>query len=75
MIATYRVERIKIWLDPEKYEKGYQTLQSLYAIGSGGIFGKGLGPTKDQSESILPHREKPLQESTPAPTVRSHHTS
>ncbi|MGN0155458.1 MAG: putative lipid II flippase FtsW [Lachnospiraceae bacterium] len=43
MIASYRVDRIKIWLDPEKYEKGYQTLQSLYAIGSGGIFGKGLG--------------------------------
>ncbi len=43
MIASYRVERIKIWLAPEKYEKGYQTLQSLYAIGSGGIFGKGLG--------------------------------
>lgn len=39
----YRLERIRIWLDPEKYEKGYQTLQALYAIGSGGIFGKGLG--------------------------------
>lgn len=43
MIASYRVERIKIWLHPENYEKGYQTLQALYAIGSGGIFGKGLG--------------------------------
>ena len=43
MVASYRLERIKIWLHPEKYEKGYQTLQSLYAIGSGGIFGKGLG--------------------------------
>ena len=27
----------------EKYEKGYQTLQGLYAIGSGGLFGRGLG--------------------------------
>lgn len=43
MVASYRLERIQIWLEPEKYEKGYQTLQSLYAIGSGGIFGKGLG--------------------------------
>ncbi len=40
---SYRVERIKIWLHPEDYDKGYQTLQGLYAIGSGGIFGKGLG--------------------------------
>lgn len=43
MVASYRLERIDIWLNPEKYERGYQTLQSLYAIGSGGIFGKGLG--------------------------------
>lgn len=43
MIASYRLDRIKIWLHPEKYEKGYQTLQALYAIGSGGFFGKGLG--------------------------------
>lgn len=43
LVASYRLERIKIWRNPENYEKGYQTLQSLYAIGSGGIFGKGLG--------------------------------
>lgn len=41
--ASYRMERIKIWLHPEQYERGYQTMQSLYAIGSGGLFGKGLG--------------------------------
>lgn len=40
---AYRMERIDIWLNPEKYDKGYQTLQALYAIGSGGLFGKGLG--------------------------------
>lgn len=39
----YRLERLEIWLEPEKHERGYQTLQSLYAVGSGGIFGKGLG--------------------------------
>jgi cell division protein FtsW len=43
LVASYRMERIKIWLNPEAYDKGYQTLQALYAIGSGGIFGKGLG--------------------------------
>ncbi len=42
---SYRFERILAWLDPSKYagESGMQTIQSLYAIGSGGIFGKGLG--------------------------------
>ncbi len=41
--ATYRSERIDAWLHPETATKGYQVLQGLYAIGSGGIFGKGLG--------------------------------
>ena len=42
-LESYRLERLKIWLEPENYEKGYQTLQGLYAIGSGGLFGRGLG--------------------------------
>ncbi|MGO5051925.1 putative lipid II flippase FtsW [Lachnospiraceae bacterium LCP25S3_G4] len=42
-LESYRLERIAIWRHPEKYEKGYQTLQGLYAIGSGGLFGRGLG--------------------------------
>ena len=41
--AGYRADRIRIWLAPEKYDDGYQTMQSLYAIGSGGFFGRGLG--------------------------------
>ena len=41
--AGYRMERIEIWLDPANHVKGMQTMQALYAIGSGGIFGKGLG--------------------------------
>ena len=36
---SYRLERLAIWRDPEKYEKGFQTIQGLYAIGSGGVFG------------------------------------
>jgi cell division protein FtsW len=39
----FRAARIDAWLHPETSEKGGQILQSLYAIGSGGVFGKGLG--------------------------------
>ncbi|MCR5097525.1 MAG: putative lipid II flippase FtsW [Lachnospiraceae bacterium] len=39
----YRSTRIDVWKNPELYDEGYQTLQGLYAIGSGGLFGKGLG--------------------------------
>ena len=42
---SYRFGRIEAWLNPEAYSgtTGFQTLQALYAIGSGEIFGKGLG--------------------------------
>ncbi len=39
----YRGDRFDAWLNPETSENGFQTMQSLYAIGSGGLFGKGLG--------------------------------
>lgn len=40
----YRGNRVAAWLHPETAgDDGYQTLMGLYAIGSGGIFGKGLG--------------------------------
>lgn len=41
----FRLKRIRAWLDPYSYESdtSYQSLQALYAIGSGGLFGKGLG--------------------------------
>lgn len=44
-LASYRAGRIDAWLHPEEYVtgSGFQTLQGLYAIGSGGLFGKGLG--------------------------------
>ena len=43
--APYRMNRIISWYDPWSYEKtlGYQTMQGLIAIGSGGIMGQGLG--------------------------------
>lgn len=42
---SFRFGRILAWLHPEKYvsDEGFQVLQGLYAIGSGGLFGKGLG--------------------------------
>ena len=42
---NFRFIRILIWLDPEAYKLtgGWQTLQGLMAIGSGGIFGVGYG--------------------------------
>lgn len=39
----FRMERIDAWLNVETHPKGYQTLQGLYAISSGGFLGKGLG--------------------------------
>ena len=43
--GSFRIGRILAWLHPEKYvsDEGFQVLQGLYAIGSGGLFGKGLG--------------------------------
>lgn len=44
-LAGYRAGRVQAWLHPETATSDdvYQTLQGLYAIGSGGLFGKGLG--------------------------------
>lgn len=42
--ATYRSTRVEAWRHPETAgDAGYQTMQALYAIGSGKLFGKGLG--------------------------------
>lgn len=41
--VSYRSDRIDAWLNVETADNGYQILQGLYAIASGGIFGKGLG--------------------------------
>ncbi len=45
LLQDYQLTRINVWLNPEAYPKtgGFQVLQGLYAIGSGGLFGKGLG--------------------------------
>lgn len=57
----FRSERILAWLDPEAYAsgKGFQTLQALYAIGSGGILGKGLGQSM-QKLGFLPEAQNDM---------------
>lgn len=57
----FRGARILAWLDPEAYAsgKGFQTLQALYAIGSGGILGKGLGASM-QKLGFLPEAQNDM---------------
>ena len=45
LLKPYQLNRINVWKNPEAFasDGGYQVLQGLYAIGSGGLFGKGLG--------------------------------
>ncbi len=47
---SYAIERIQIWLDPtiDPTDSGHQILQSLYAIGSGGLLGQGLGNSRQK---------------------------
>lgn len=60
-IFAFRGSRIKAWLDPESDSQGigFQTLQGLYAIGSGGIWGKGLGQSM-QKRSFLPEAQNDM---------------
>ena len=52
--ASFRIRRVLVWLHPEQYseEGGYQVMQALYAIGSGGFFGKGLGNSVQKLGSV-----------------------
>ncbi|MCI9412687.1 MAG: cell division protein FtsW [Eubacterium sp.] len=54
----FRMERFQIWLDVEHHEKGFQILQGLYAIASGGVFGTGLGESMQKLGFIPePHND------------------
>jgi len=59
--GSFRLSRIRVWLDPESDpdDKGFQTLQALYAIGSGGVWGKGLGQSM-QKLSFLPESQNDM---------------
>lgn len=47
-VAPYRVARVRGWLWPERFplDEGFQALQARYALGSGGLFGVGLGSSR-----------------------------
>ncbi len=51
LFTDYTKDRITVWRNPEAYQLtgGWQTLQGLMAIGSGGLFGVGIG------KSVLKH--------------------
>lgn len=59
--GDFRSDRIRVWLDPESdiQDKGFQTIQALYAIGSGGISGKGLGQSM-QKLSFIPESQNDM---------------
>ncbi|MBP5281700.1 MAG: cell division protein FtsW [Lachnospiraceae bacterium] len=61
LLGGFRAGRIAAWLDPESDpdDKGFQTLQALYAIGSGGLRGKGLGQSM-QKLSFLPESQNDM---------------
>lgn len=50
LIHPYRIVRINVFLDPFKYPlgEGWQLIQSLYALGTGGLFGLGLGKSRQK---------------------------
>ncbi len=52
--TNFRIRRILAWLHPEENMSsgGYQVMQALYAIGSGGFFGKGLGNSAQKLGTI-----------------------
>ena len=58
---SFRIVRIMTWRNPEKYPDlgGWQVLQGLYAIGSGGFFGKGLG-NSTQKLDIIPEAQNDM---------------
>lgn len=61
ILHDYQLSRILVWKSPESYPQdgGYQVLQGLYAIGSGGLLGKGLGQSI-QKLSFLPEPQNDM---------------
>lgn len=59
--GSFRLGRIVAWLNPESQaeDTGFQTLQGLYAIGSGGVWGKGLGQSM-QKLKFLPESQNDM---------------
>ena len=58
LLKTYQKERIKTFLNPERdrANRGYNAYQSRLAVGSGGLFGKGLGQGTQNPLGFLPRK-------------------
>lgn len=54
LLKGYRLERLEGWRHPDPKNNGYQTLQGLYGIGTGGLFGKGLGQSVQKLGGRIP---------------------
>lgn len=56
---NFRDVRIAVFLDPERYAQsaGYQTMQALYAVGAGGLIGRGLGNSLQKYMIPEPHTD------------------
>lgn len=61
LLQPYQYRRIEAWLNPESdpTDKGFQVLQGLYAIGSGGLVGQGLGESI-QKLGFLPESQNDM---------------
>ena len=61
LLQPYQFRRIEAWLNPESdpTDKGFQVLQGLYAIGSGGLVGQGLGESI-QKLGFLPESQNDM---------------
>lgn len=59
LLRSYQLNRILAWKNPMEYQDlSYQTLQGLYAIGSGGIFGRGFG--ESIQKTIMPEAQNDM---------------
>jgi len=58
-LKPYQIERIQSVIHPELADRrgfGYQTYQSMIAVGSGGLFGKGIGKSTQGRLGFIPER-------------------
>ena len=61
MSNSFRINRILVWTNPEEYidRGGYQIIQALYAIGSAGFIGRGLGKST-QKLGFIPEAQNDM---------------
>jgi cell division protein FtsW len=59
LLQPYQMDRVEVFLDPfaEAADRGFQTVQGLYALALGGITGQGLGTSRTPTGLLLPAAE------------------